>query len=186
MLKDGASLDLTLAKTLTSTGPYFPGSTVTFELLASNLGPGAAQPAIGVKDKLPAGLQYVSASGTNWTCSNTGQDVSCTRAGTAAALASGDAADKITVTAKVAASAAGTLTNVAYVAPAANETLTETNPVNASNGYDDGNPATLSNNDASAALKVTQPPTPVPTLGHGALGLLSLLTLLTLRRRRSV
>ena len=176
-------IDLTLNKTLTSTGPYTPGSTATFKLLASNLGPGTAQPAIVVTDTLPAGLEFVSATGTDWTCSAVGQVVTCTRSGTAPALAKDDAASPITLVTRVAANASGTLSSVAYVAPAANETLVESN---LANGYDDGNPATLSNNDASAALKVTLPPTPVPTLGHGALGLLSLLTLLSARRRRSV
>ncbi|HOB67552.1 IPTL-CTERM sorting domain-containing protein [Ottowia sp.] len=147
-----APIDLTLAKTLTSTGPYVAGSTATFKLAASNLGPGTAQPAIVVKDMLPTGLQFVSATGTDWTCGAAGQVVTCTRSSTAAELASGDAASPITVTAKVAAGASGTLTNVAYVAPAADETATESN---LANGYDDGNPATGSNNDASAALTVT-------------------------------
>lgn len=174
------AIDLTLTKTMTSTGPYTPGSTATFKLLASNLGPGTAQPAIVVTDTLPAGLEFVSAAGTDWACSAAGQVVTCTRSGTAAALASGDAASPITLTTRVAAKASGTLTSRAFVAPAADETATETN---LANSYDDGSPLTHSNNDDSVKLTVTLPPTPVPTLGHGALGLLSLLTLLTLRRR---
>ena len=62
-------IDLTIAKTITSSGPYTPGvSTVTYNLVATNLGPATAQAAIVVKDKLPAGLTAVSATGTNWTC----------------------------------------------------------------------------------------------------------------------
>jgi uncharacterized repeat protein (TIGR01451 family) len=181
-------IDLTLAKTLTSSGPYAPGSTVTFNLLASNGGPGTAQPAIVVTDTLPAGLSFVSATGTGteWACSAAGQVVTCTRSANAAPLASGAAAGPITLAAKVAAGATGTLTNVAYVAPAAGEAAAESNPAN---GYDDGNPATGSNNDASASVTVTAPtpPAPVPTLGEWSLlllgGLLTTLGMGAQRRR---
>jgi uncharacterized repeat protein (TIGR01451 family) len=167
-------IDLTLAKTLTSSGPYPAGSKATFNLLATNLGPGTAQPAIVVTDRLPAGLTFVSATGTDWTCSADGQVVTCTRSATAAPLASGAAASPITLTVQVAAGASGTLTSVAYVAPAANETAVETN---LANGYDDGNPAANSNNDDSAAIAVTasMTPTPVPTLGEWTLLLLGLM-----------
>ncbi len=172
----GNPIDLTLSKTLTSTGPYVVGSSSTFNLAARNLGPSAAQPAIVVKDTLPSGLQFVSATGTDWSCSAAGQEVTCTRSAMASPLASGDAASPITVTAKVVAGASGALTNVAYVAPAADETAIETN---LANGYDDGSPLKGSNNDASAALTVAAvappPPTPVPTLNEWALMLLGLL-----------
>lgn len=180
-------IDLTLAKSVTSTGPYAPGGAVTFTLNASNLGPGTAQPAIVVQDTLPAGLTFVGASGTDWTCGNAAQVITCTRSANAAALTSGAAASPITVSAKLSATASGILTNVAYVAPAASETALESNPVNASNGYDDGNPASGSNNDASAPVSVAAPPAAVPTLGQSALLLLSVLTALSmgagLRRR---
>ncbi|WOP14562.1 IPTL-CTERM sorting domain-containing protein [Ottowia sp. SB7-C50] len=181
------SIDLTLAKTLTSTGPYAVGSTATFSLVASNRGPDTAQPAIVVQDTLPTGLQFVSATGTDWTCTNAGQVVTCTRSATAAALANGAVADAITLTTKVAAGASGTLTSTAYVAPAANETAIETN---LAKGYDDGSPLTGSNNDASAGLTVAAvtPPAPVPTLNEWALMLLGLLAWGTaaLRLRRGV
>lgn len=168
-------IDLTLAKSLTSAGPYTAGSTATFHLLASNRGPGMAQPGIVVRDTLPTGLQFVSATGTDWTCSAAGQVVTCTRSATAAALASGAAADAITLITKVAAGASGSLISTAYVAPAANETATE---ANLANGYDDGSPLTGSNNDASAGLTVAAvtSPAPVPTLNEWALLLLGLLT----------
>lgn len=172
------AIDLTLAKTMTSTGPHTAGSTVTFNLLVSNTGNSAAQPAIVVHDTLPAGLEYVSASGTDWACTNASQVITCTRSAAAAALAAGAAANPITVTTKVAAGATGTLANVAYVAPDGKETLPETNPA-ASNGYDDGNPATGSNNDASATVTVAAASMggvqPVPTLGEWGLLLMGLL-----------
>ena len=151
------SIDLTIAKTVTSSGPYIVGSNVTYSLLARNLGPGTAQPAIVVKDQLPAGLSYVSASGTNWNCAAAGQTVTCTRASGAGTLAANASADAITVTAKVAAGATGSLVNMAQVNPAANETLAESNPLGSSNsGYETGDPAVGSNNDDSKAITVVQ------------------------------
>ena len=177
-------IDLTIAKTVTSSGPYIVGSNVTYSLLARNLGPGVAQPAIVVKDLLPTGLTYVSATGTNWTCAAAGPTITCTRtaAGTLAANASADA---ITVVAKVDAGVAiGTsLVNYAQVAPAGNETVPESNPLGTVNGgYEDGNPASGSNNDDSKAIVVTVA-TAVPTLNEWMLLLLSaMLGLLAMRQ----
>ena len=149
-------IDLTLTKTVTSTGPYIVGSNVTYSLLARNLGPGVAQPAIVVKDLLPAGLTYVSATGTNWSCAAAGQTITCTRAAGASTLAANASADAITVTAKVATGATGSLLNMAQVNPAGNETVPESSPLGtATGGYEDGNPASGSNNDASATVAVT-------------------------------
>jgi len=176
------SIDLTIAKSVDA-GAYIPGSNVTYSLLARNLGPGTAQAAIVVKDLLPAGLTYVSASGTNWSCAAAGQAITCTRtaAGTLAANAS---ADVITVVAKIDASvAAGTsLVNYAQVIPAGNETVPESNPLGTANGgYEDGNPASGSNNDDSKAIGVTVAGA-VPALNEWMLLLLSvMLGLLAMR-----
>ena len=151
------AIDLTIAKAVTSSGPYIVGSNVTYSLLARNLGPGTAQPAIVVKDQLPAGLTYVSASGTNWSCAAAGQAITCTRASGAGTLAANASADVITVTAKVAAGATGSLVNMAQVNPAANETLVESNPLGTgNNGYETGDPTVGSNNDDSKAITVVQ------------------------------
>ena len=151
------SIDLTIAKTVTSSGPYIVGSNVAYSLVARNLGPGVAQPAIVVKDLLPTGLTYVSATGTNWTCAAAGPTITCTRAAGASTLAANASADAITVTAKVATGATGSLVNVAQVNPAANETLVESNPLGAgNNGYETGDPAVGSNNDDSKAITVVQ------------------------------
>ena len=177
------AIDLTIAKAVTSSGPYIVGSNVTYSLLARNLGPGTAQPAIVVKDQLPAGLSYVSATGTNWSCAAAGQAITCTRtaAGTLAANASADA---ITVVAKIDASVtAGTsLVNYAQVIPAGNETVPESNPLGTANGgYEDGNPASGSNNDDSKAIGVTVAGA-VPALNEWMLLLLSvMLGLLAMR-----
>jgi uncharacterized repeat protein (TIGR01451 family) len=152
-------IDLSLVKTVTSTGPYTAGvSTVTYSLVATNNGPAAAQAAIVVKDKLPAGLTAVSATGTNWTCTpQTGAavEIVCTRATAAGVLASGASATAITVTASIDATATGALVNRAQVNPSATETLTESNPLGTTNGgYDDGSASTGSNNDDSKSITV--------------------------------
>ena len=176
-------IDLTLTKTVTSTGPYIVGSNVTYSLLARNLGPGTAQPAIVVKDLLPAGLTYVSATGTNWSCAAAGQTITCTRDAAAGTLAANASADAITVTAKVATGATGSLVNVAQVNPAGNETVPESSPLGtATGGYEDGNPASGSNNDDSKAIVVAAAAA-IPTLNEWMLLLLSvMLGLLAMRQ----
>ena len=179
------SIDLTLAKTVTSSGPYIVGSNVTYSLLARNLGPGTAQAAIVVKDLLPAGLTYVSATGTNWSCAAAGQTITCTRDAAAGTLAANASADAITVVAKIdAAVATGTsLVNYAQVAPAGNETVPESSPLGtATGGYEDGNPASGSNNDDSKAIVVAAAAA-IPTLNEWMLLLLSvMLGLLAMRQ----
>jgi uncharacterized repeat protein (TIGR01451 family) len=66
-------------KSVTSTQPATAGSNVTFQIQPRNGGPSAAVNAV-VTDTLPAGWTFVSAAGTGWACSATGQDVRCTRA----------------------------------------------------------------------------------------------------------
>ncbi len=151
--------DLKLTKAITSTGPYIEGSTVTFTLKAENLGPGVASGAIIVKDKLPAGLIAVSATGTNWTCSPTtgaGAEITCNRAAAAGALAANGAADLITVTTTIAVGTAGTLMNTAQVNPdPADASKAELIPLGATNsGYEDGTNASGSNNDDSKSVAV--------------------------------
>jgi large repetitive protein len=74
----GVSSDISLTKTLTSASPVTAGGSASFELVASNDGPSDAT-GITVTDTLPNHLTYVSASGTGWTCTNSGQTVLCSR-----------------------------------------------------------------------------------------------------------
>jgi hypothetical protein len=168
------TIDLTIAKALTSAGPYIPTATVQYSLTASNRGPASAQERIVVKDCVPTGLTGASASGTGWTCSTAAGPtvvgaltcsavITCTRnAGTGVLTATGATAtaSPITVTATVAAGATGTLVNYAQVNPAANETLLESNVLGTANGgYETGDAAVGSNNDASASLTAAPAPT---------------------------
>lgn len=102
-----------LAITMGYSGTMQRGTSVSYTLNVFNAGPAAETGPITVTDTLPAGLTYVSASGSGWSCSASGQVVTCTRTGS---LAKNASASAITVTATVANTATGTLTNTATVA----------------------------------------------------------------------
>jgi protocatechuate 3,4-dioxygenase beta subunit len=166
--------DLTIVKTITSSGPYTPGSTVTFSLVASNLGPGVALDGLTVSDRLPAGLSYSgtpASGGPQWSCAApVGQEVTCTWFGPTAGLgndtlAASSSLPPITITATVdSPRPTGALVNQAVVEPSPNQSAPETIPVGTTpDRYEDGNPATGSNNDDSKAVSLD------PTLSLGDL-----------------
>ncbi|MGB8328076.1 MAG: DUF11 domain-containing protein, partial [Steroidobacteraceae bacterium] len=98
-----------LAITKTHAGTFYQGqSNVAYTLTVSNHGSGATSGTVTVTDTLPAGLTPVSAAGTNWVCTITGQVVTCT---TSNAIAAAGAAPAITLTANVALTAAASVTN---------------------------------------------------------------------------
>ena len=80
-------------KIVLSATPAISGQNVSFRIDPRNGGPASAVNAV-VTDTLPAGWTFVSASGPNWSCSNAGSVVTCTRA----AFPAG-ATDNITVVA---------------------------------------------------------------------------------------
>ncbi|MBV9924654.1 MAG: DUF11 domain-containing protein [Acidobacteria bacterium] len=102
--------DLTIAKT--HSGNFTQGQNGSYALTVSNAGGAATSGTVTVSDTLPAGLSYVSATGTGWSCSASGQTVTCTRAD---ALAAGASYPAITLTVGVASNAALNLTNTANV-----------------------------------------------------------------------
>ena len=104
---DSQDADLSLAK-VASPDPVLTGGTLTYTLTVSNAGPVAAGPTT-VTDTLPAGVSFVSATGTGWTCVQSTGVVECDTA----VMPVGTAAD-ITVTVTVTATS-GTLTNTAEV-----------------------------------------------------------------------
>ena len=63
--------NLTLAKTLTTAGPYYPGMTVTYTVTPSNEGPADALAGWSVTDLVPTGMTLVSMAGTNYDCTTT-------------------------------------------------------------------------------------------------------------------
>ncbi|GAA5108513.1 hypothetical protein GCM10023339_07640 [Alloalcanivorax gelatiniphagus] len=90
------------------------GDNVRYQLTVSNRGAGTAPGPIKVSDRLPKGLELLSAKGKGWKCAaNTKTDnVSCKRT---ADLKAGEKAPKIIVVAKATKAAAGRLVNVASV-----------------------------------------------------------------------
>ncbi|HEV7893544.1 MAG TPA: hypothetical protein VGP08_23220 [Pyrinomonadaceae bacterium] len=106
-----AAADLSITKTSAST--FTVGSNAAYTLTVTNGGPQSAAGTITVSDTLPAGLTYVSATGTGWACSNSSGTVTCTRAGP---VTSGTTLPAITLTVAVGAAAAPSVTNTATVA----------------------------------------------------------------------
>jgi uncharacterized repeat protein (TIGR01451 family)/CSLREA domain-containing protein len=58
-------------------GTITPSAQLTYTILVTNSGPSSAT-SVTVTDNLPAGLTFVSATGSGWSCSNSGQTVTCT------------------------------------------------------------------------------------------------------------
>ena len=68
--------DLSLTKNKTP-NPVAQGSNMTSTIVLHNNGPLAATSPIRVTDQLAAGETFVSATGTNWSCSEAGGVVTC-------------------------------------------------------------------------------------------------------------
>jgi MSHA biogenesis protein MshQ len=98
--------DLSIAMTRNSNLVQFQNASYT--LTVSNGGPKGDT--VVVTDTLPAGLNYVSFSGTGWSCDSSGKVVTCSRSGT---LAADTAAAPLTLT--VAVDGSGVQTNTATV-----------------------------------------------------------------------
>jgi uncharacterized repeat protein (TIGR01451 family) len=158
--------DLTIAKTLTSSGPFVAGVPVTFSLVVTNLGPGTAQDGLTVTDRLPAGLSYAATAATGgpqWSCAApVGQDVTCTWNGPTPGLgndvlAAATSLPSVTIKATMdSPTPAGPLVNRSVVEPSPSQSAPETNPVGTTpDKFEDGNPATGSNNDDSKSITPT-------------------------------
>ena len=112
-----AGTDLSLKKTVSSR--FTVGNNGFYSLTVSNLGTASTNATITVTDSLPASLSFVSATGTGWTCSATGQVVTCTDPSSLAPAAS----TSITLTVKVGSAAFPTVTNSATVSYAGDTNL---------------------------------------------------------------
>lgn len=155
-------IDLTIDKRLLSgAGPYRLGDEVAFELVASNDGPGTALTGFSVSDRLPAGLEFVSASGDSWSeAAVSGAEITLDWLGDD--LAAGDVASPVTVTARVTSTVPGSLRNVAVVEPSVAQPTSERVPVGTSpDRYENGSPmpsaGSPSNNDDSAEVPILAP-----------------------------
>jgi uncharacterized repeat protein (TIGR01451 family) len=132
-----------LAITKGHAGNFTVGVNGTYTLNVSNNGPNDATGTITVTDTLPAGLTYVSATGTGWACGAVGQIVTCTRAGP---LANGASAPSITLTVSVGAAAYPSVTNTATVSSGTFDNV-------AANSTNVGDPTTVLAPDLSTSTK---------------------------------
>jgi uncharacterized repeat protein (TIGR01451 family) len=107
---ESASADLAVTKTHPA-DIVRPGDRITYTITVSNLGPAAAAN-VQILDTLPAGLTFVSASGTGWTCGLSAGKVGCSLAG---ALAPGTEAAEITLVVTATEAAAPGVTNTVRV-----------------------------------------------------------------------
>ena len=120
-------VDLSITKA-DDVDPALSGGTVTYTIETFNAGPDSST-GVTVTDTLPAGLSFVSAAGSGWTCGAAGQVVTCTRTAHAAG-----AFRPFTVVAAVTATG-GTLSNTATVSTTSadsdptNDSATETTAV---------------------------------------------------------
>jgi uncharacterized repeat protein (TIGR01451 family) len=126
------------------------GDTVTYTVVVTNDGPGAALAGWSVVDLPGVGLTLVSMSGAGVTCSTL---PTCVGDG---ALASGGSVT-ITVTATVDASASGTLRNVAYVAPKPIGEIAESTPLGTLPTRATDTVASATDNDGHADVTVRVP-----------------------------
>ncbi len=103
-----------LAMTKSHTGTFVVGLDGTYTLAVRNIGPVPTTATTTVVDTLPAGLGFVSASGTGWTCGTAAQVVSCSHP---APLAAG-ATSSITLVTSVGGAALPNVINRAHVSTA--------------------------------------------------------------------
>jgi uncharacterized repeat protein (TIGR01451 family) len=109
-------VDLRISKTAAS--PFIVGSNASYTISVSNgtaSGNEREDNPITVTDVLPAGLTFLSAAGSGWSCGASGQTVTCTRP---PALDPGATAPPLTLTVAVGAAAFPSVTNTATVASA--------------------------------------------------------------------
>jgi len=117
-INDGADLQ---ASIVDLADPVISGATVDYTLTIQNLGPNDAG-VTTVVNTLPANVTYTSASGTGWSCSNAGQDVTCTTA----SILNGVTAPVINISGLVGA-VTGTITNSVTVSSVTGEPVPNNN-----------------------------------------------------------
>jgi hypothetical protein len=100
-----------LSMTVTPQGPFTAGSSGSYQLLVSNApDAGPTTGPVTTTFPVPAGQTITSASGPGWTCTTSGQTVTCTRPGAGKdALAGGSSYPPILVNVTIPKSATGTV-----------------------------------------------------------------------------
>nr|WP_242030651.1 MULTISPECIES: isopeptide-forming domain-containing fimbrial protein [unclassified Coleofasciculus] len=126
--------DLIIQKT--HTGNFIVGKQGVYTLSVSNLPTsGPTTGSVTVQDTLPNGLSFVSATGTNWNCSASGQIVTCTYAGSV--VAAGENLPAIALRVNVDSAATGNITNSATVTTPGDDPNDPNNPNKANNTAND-------------------------------------------------
>ncbi|QQR93432.1 hypothetical protein IPJ91_03210 [bacterium] len=140
------------------------GGQVSYQLKVLNVGQVATNSPIVVTENLPSTLTFVSASGTNWNCSNVGNDITCTRSQALGVNQN----SIITVVANINTGFIGNISNVASVSGGGEIDTTDincdvvSNPINTVNNYD--------NYDNCDGWNIDVVSTPVDGLCGGANG----------------
>ena len=114
---------LSIAKT--HTGNFSVGNTGSYTITPSNVGFGTTSGVITIVDTLPAGLTYQSATGTDWTCGNTAQVITCTSTD---AIGAGADGNPITIVANVTAGSLPSVVNTATVQGGGDPTCAQNSP----------------------------------------------------------
>jgi uncharacterized repeat protein (TIGR01451 family) len=126
--------DLRISKTA-NPATFTQGQNAVYTITASNIGNAPTSGMITVTDTLDPNLTFVSATGSNWSCSAAAQVVTCT---TSAAIAAQGSAPAINITVNVAANGRISVTNLVTISGGgdvdpADNTFTLVSNVNAAN-----------------------------------------------------
>jgi len=145
-----ASADLAL--TMRHGASFVPGQFGIYTATVTNNGPSQASAPIKITDTLPAGLSFLTGSGTGWSCGTVGQTVTCT----STQPISVGATSTVGINVSVSPTAPGSVTNTATV------TGVEADPNPANNTATDPTTVTAL---ADLALSATALPDPVKAKG---------------------
>ncbi len=125
------AVDLVLDKQLS--GDLVAGNEATYTLAVQNDGPSDGTGPVVVTDTLPVGVDFVSADGTGWSCSESAGTVTCTKI---TGLTNGEVAPVITVVVDIPADRQSVVINAANVdgpdvdpVPANNDDSVSTDPI---------------------------------------------------------
>jgi uncharacterized repeat protein (TIGR01451 family) len=105
--------DSDLAIAMAQVGTFATGFSATWTLTVTNVSNKKTNGPVIVYDTLPAGFNYTSATGTNWTCTAAGQIVTCNWTG--GQISNGQVLNVITLVAAITTASATSVTNRATV-----------------------------------------------------------------------
>lgn len=127
----------------------YPGSTYSYTLRVKNTGPTTLSDGLEVADDLPDELQFISASGTGWTCTG----ASTLRCSYAGSLNPGASAPVITVKVQVAPDVAARLDRIDNVAIVTAAVDRDCEPTGGSQAYEEACNEVTDDDDESTPLR---------------------------------